>query len=64
MRILAETAERGQDIDIERATRAKERAEQLLARGGDDIDYERAKVALERALIRLQVSRKARSGHA
>jgi F-type H+-transporting ATPase subunit epsilon len=58
VRVLAETAERAQDIDVERATRAKERAEQRISKGGDDMDYKRAMVALERALVRLQVSRK------
>ena len=59
VRILAETAERSHEIDVDRATRAKERAEQRIAKGGDEIDYRRALVALERALIRLQVRRKA-----
>jgi F-type H+-transporting ATPase subunit epsilon len=61
VRVLAETAERALEIDVERATRAKERAEQLISKGGDTIDYERALVALERAVIRIQVSRKAHS---
>jgi F-type H+-transporting ATPase subunit epsilon len=61
VRVLAETAERAQEIDVERATRAKERAEQMISKGGD-IDYEVALVALERAVIRIQVSRKAHSG--
>src|ERR1043166_5330887 len=55
VRILAETAERAHEIDIDRALRAKERAEQRISKGGDDIDYRRALVALERALIRIQV---------
>jgi len=59
VRILAETAERAHEIDVERATRAKERAEQLIAQGGHDVDYKRALVALERALIRIQVAGKA-----
>jgi F-type H+-transporting ATPase subunit epsilon len=59
VRILAETAERANEIDVDRATRAKERAEQRIAKGGDGIDNDRALVALERALIRIQVSRKA-----
>src|SRR6266566_1654812 len=59
VRILAETAERSQEIDIERAMRAKQRAEARIARGGEDIDYNRALIALERALIRIQVARKA-----
>ena len=58
VRILAETAERASEIDVERASRAKERAEQRIARNGDDVDYNRALVSLERALIRLQVSRR------
>ena len=60
VRILAETAERAHEIDVDRAIRAKERAEERIAKGGDDIDYRRALIALERALIRIQVSRKAR----
>jgi F-type H+-transporting ATPase subunit epsilon len=59
VRILAETAERAQEIDLDRATRAKERAEQRIAKGGDDIDYNRALIAMERALVRIQVARKA-----
>src|SRR5262245_17854599 len=58
VRILAETAERAHEIDIDRAVRAKERAEARIAKGGEDIDYRRALVALERALIRIQVSQK------
>ena len=59
VRILAETAERAQEIDLERAQRARQRAEELIARGGEDVDYNKALVALERALIRIQVSEKA-----
>ena len=58
VRVLAETAERAQEIDLERATRAKERAEQRLSKGGDDVDYDRALIALQRALIRIQVAQK------
>ena len=61
VRILAETAERAHEIDLERAARAKDRAEQRLMQGGDDVDYDRARVALQRALIRIQVGRKLRS---
>src|SRR5881409_4014394 len=38
VRILAETAERAQEIDLERAMRAKQRAEERISRGGDEID--------------------------
>jgi F-type H+-transporting ATPase subunit epsilon len=58
VRVLAETAERAHEIDLERAMRAKERAEQQLSRGGDDVDYDRARIALQRALTRIQVARK------
>src|SRR5207249_11031444 len=48
VRILAETAERAQEIDVERAFRAKQRAEELMASRGDNVDYNRALIALER----------------
>ena len=56
--ILAETAERAHEIDVDRAMRAKERAEEMISRGGEDVDYNRALVALERAIVRIQVSQK------
>jgi len=58
VRVLAETAERAQEIDLERARRAKERAEERLKQGGSDVDYDRARIALQRALIRIQVASK------
>jgi F-type H+-transporting ATPase subunit epsilon len=58
VRVLAETAERANEIDVERATRARDRAEKRLSQGGQDIDYNRALVALERAIVRIQVSRR------
>ena len=58
VRILAETAERANEIDVERATRAKVRAEERIGKGGADLDYQRAVAALDRAVIRIQVSRK------
>ena len=59
--VLAEVAERPEEIDRERAERAKQRAEQRLAgrsvRGSsEEIDYVRALAALARALARLQVA--------
>jgi F-type H+-transporting ATPase subunit epsilon len=59
VRVLAETAERAHEIDLERANRAKQRAEERISKGGDDIDYRRALVSLERALVRIQVARRA-----
>jgi F-type H+-transporting ATPase subunit epsilon len=55
--ILAETAERPEEIDTGRARAARERAEALLtARGSDEMDYPRALAALARAQARLQVA--------
>jgi F-type H+-transporting ATPase subunit epsilon len=55
--VLADTAERPDEIDRERAERARQRAEQRLAgRSADEIDYARAQAALARALSRLQVA--------
>ena len=56
--LLAETCERAEEIDVERARAARQRAEERLARASQDpaIDVNRAQVALQRALIRLQVA--------
>ena len=61
VRILAESAERASEIDMERAKRAKQRAEERLVRGTDDIDYDRCRISLERAVIRIQVASKSHS---
>src|SRR5208337_1890700 len=54
--IVAEAAELGQEIDVERARRAKERAERRLAAAKtEEIDYVRAEVALCRAMVRVKV---------
>ena len=58
--ILAEIAEKADEIDVARAEEAKKRAEQLLISAQVDMDAERARVALMKALIRLQVSTRAR----
>jgi F-type H+-transporting ATPase subunit epsilon len=61
MTVLTETAEMAEEIDMERAERAKRRAEERLREWSTtvaDVDYERASAALERALIRLEVARK------
>jgi F-type H+-transporting ATPase subunit epsilon len=59
--VLAQTAERAEDIDVLRAERAKERAEERLKKPGDtDIDLERARIALERAVARLQTAHRLR----
>ncbi|MBF0243383.1 MAG: F0F1 ATP synthase subunit epsilon [Desulfamplus sp.] len=54
--VLAESAERRKDIDVERAKRAKERAEKrLTSAGASDIDFVRAEAALRRAIHRLSI---------
>jgi F-type H+-transporting ATPase subunit epsilon len=54
--ILAQLAERADEIDQERADAARKRAEERLAQAKGDIDYERARTALTKSLMRLQVS--------
>jgi F-type H+-transporting ATPase subunit epsilon len=55
--VLAEIAERAEEIDVQRAKAARERAEKRLASGGGaNIDWARAIAALERSLIRLHVA--------
>lgn len=58
--ILAETAERPSEIDVERARNAKQRAEQRLTSGDSEVDVERALDALHRAEARLDVAQKNR----
>ncbi len=55
--ILAEAAELPEEIDIDRALRAKERAEERL-RKKTEFDQKRAEISLERAINRLKVGRK------
>lgn len=55
--ILAERAERPEEIDRERALRARQRAERRLqGKTQEEIDYTRALTAFSRALARLQVA--------
>ena len=56
--VLAESAERRSDIDIERAKEALARAEKRLAedRSREDIDFARARAALERATVRIRLA--------
>ncbi len=54
--ILAESAEKAEEIDLERARKAKERAEARLAQQKEKIDYARAQAALSRAMARLKAN--------
>jgi len=57
--VLAEVAETAEEIDVERAQAARERAEQRLSKPGDpDVDWGRATFALQRSVLRLQVAAK------
>jgi len=57
--ILAEAAEKAEEIDAARSQRARDRALERLARWGDEsIDVLRAQVSLARALTRLEVAEK------
>jgi len=56
--ILAETAERGEEVDCERAQKAKERAEKRLASGDAEVDVARAQNALAKASNRLEAAAK------
>ena len=58
--ILAEIAERADEIDVARAEAARKRAEERLAAPHESMDFERARVALIKSLVRLQVASRAR----
>ena len=58
--ILAQIAEKAEEIDLARAEAAKKRAEERLLRPAVDLDAERARIALLKSLIRLQVASRAR----
>ena len=58
--VLADRAERAEDIDIARAQGARDRAQKRLANLSDpNVDWKRAEQAMERAQVRLQVTAKA-----
>ena len=58
--ILAQIAEKADEIDLGRAEAAKKRAEERLVRPTTEIDFERARIALLKSLARLQVASRAR----
>jgi F-type H+-transporting ATPase subunit epsilon len=59
--ILAQIAEKADDIDVARAEAARKRAEERLATPAMEMDFERARIALLKSLIRLQVATRART---
>ncbi|MCR4912085.1 MAG: ATP synthase F1 subunit epsilon [Bacilli bacterium] len=54
--LLVNTIERGDEIDLDRAMKSKERAEKRL--NEDNVDAARARASLARALVRIAVSNK------
>ncbi len=55
--VLVQSCERVEDIDVDRAEKAKTRAEELLKRFDDpQVDMERARKALARAMVRLETA--------
>ena len=60
--ILAQLAEKAEEIDPSRAEAAKQRAQERLTDQKSEVDYERARVALMKAMTRLQVSTRVPGG--
>jgi F-type H+-transporting ATPase subunit epsilon len=55
--VLAETADMGAEIDLDRAERARREAEKMLEGGlAEEVDLARARAALQRALIRIRIA--------
>ncbi len=58
--VLADVAERAEDIDVSRAEDAKERAQKSMKEESADMDVAQAEAALKRSLIRLKVATRRR----
>jgi F-type H+-transporting ATPase subunit epsilon len=57
--VLIETAEKAEEIDIDRATAARDKALKTLeGQTGRDIDFEKARASLMRAISRLEIAKK------
>lgn len=56
--VLAKCSEKDSDIDVERAEKAKARAEKRLAEHAEDLDVARAELALKRAVQRIKIAQK------
>lgn len=58
--ILVDTAEKGYNIDVERAKKSMERAGERLKKAQEDkdIDFIRAEAALRRAIVRINIAEK------
>lgn len=62
--VLADTAERAEEIDEERARAAEERARRLLEARHETADLAQAEAALRRSQVRLKVARRRRAEEA
>jgi len=58
--VLADAAERAEEIDVARAEEARSRAERYMQSRREDVDLVRAEAALRRATIRLKIARRRR----
>jgi F-type H+-transporting ATPase subunit epsilon len=58
--VLANVAERADEIDVARAESAKRRAEERIGQGAVEINHARAEAALRRSMMRLKVAEKSR----
>jgi len=58
--VLADAAERAEEIDIARAEEAKRRAEEQLSQHPSEIDAARIEASLHRSLVRLKIGEKRR----
>lgn len=60
--VLADSAERAEEIDIERAETARQQAAETMAqKRQDEVDFARAEAALRRSMLRLKVAKRKRS---
>ena len=63
--VMAEIAEKAEDIDVDRAQLAVEKAEQRLQAGGLPLEVKEAQISLEKARLRKKIAERARkTGHA
>lgn len=62
--VLADTAERVEELDLSRAEEARKRAEEAIRNRGETVEIEEALAALRRANLRLNIGRRQRRGSA
>lgn len=60
--VLADAAERAEEIDVSRAEAARRRAEEFLTKAKEDVDFASAEVALRRSILRIKVAERRRRG--